>query len=319
MGGTAWSDAHYRSRAAHRRAAGRSAFGYDEDIRARRVAAGIHERMDPARMKDGRRESRDSDAHPNSNAVAVLFDVTGSMQQVPRMLQKNLCTLMGLCLRKGYLDDPAILIGAIGDATCDLVPLQTGQFESGNEIEDDLNRLFLEGGGGGQQTESYELALYFLARKTTMDCYENRGKKGYAFLIGDEMPYPRVKRREVQKVFGDRLQADIPIGQIVDEARQKFEIYFILPNLTSYYDDPRILDCWRRLLGQNVLKLEDPAGISELIASTIGLAEEAVSWNGLSADLSGAGTDVAVADAVTTALAHVSPQFDETRTGLSRF
>ena len=32
----------------------------------------------------------------------------------------------------------------------------------------------------------------------------------------------------------------------------------------------------RKLLGQNVLRLDDPAGISELIASTIGLAEEAV-------------------------------------------
>ena len=49
-----------------------------------------------------------------------------------------------------------------------------GQFESGNEIEDDLSRIFLEGGGGGQQTESYELALYFLARKTKTDCFEQR-------------------------------------------------------------------------------------------------------------------------------------------------
>ncbi len=121
--------------------------------------------MNPALMKNGVREARDSDAHPISNPVAVMFDVTGSMQTVPRILQKNLPTLMGLCLRKGYLDDPAILIGAIGDATCDLVPLQVGQFESGNEIENDLNNLYLEGGGGGQQMESYELALYFLARK----------------------------------------------------------------------------------------------------------------------------------------------------------
>lgn len=33
------------------------------------------------------RESRDADAHPNSPAVSVLFDVTGSMGRVPRVLQ----------------------------------------------------------------------------------------------------------------------------------------------------------------------------------------------------------------------------------------
>ena len=305
MGGTAWSDAHYRSRAAHLLAAGRSAFGYDEDIRAQRAAAGVHPLMDPARLKNGCRESRDSDVHPDSHAVAVLFDVTGSMRAVPQILQKNLCTLFGLCLRKGYLEHPAILVGAIGDATCDRAPLQVGQFESGNEIEDDLGRLYLEGGGGGQQTESYELGLYFLARKTSIDCLEKRGRKGYAFLIGDEMPYRKVKRREVEAVFGDRLQADIPLREILDEARQKFEIYFVLPNLTSYYRDPRILDCWRELLGQNVLRLDDPAGISELIASTVGLAEEAVDWSDLSNDLCAAGTERSVASAVTSVLAEL--------------
>ena len=323
MGTTAWSDAHYRSRAAHLRATGRSAFGYDADIRDGRQSAGVHLDMDPAKLKHGSRESRDSEAHPTSNAVAVLFDVTGSMASVPRILQRSLPTLFGLCLRKGYLADPAILVGGIGDATCDIAPIQVGQFESGNEIEDDLNRIFLEGGGGGQQTESYELALYFLARKTSLDCCEQRGKRGYAFLIGDEMPYRKVKRREVKRVFGDRLPADIPIREILDEARQKFEIYYILPNLTSYYDDPRILDCWQRLLGQNVIKLPDPAGISELIASTIGLAEEAVALDDLQADLRGAGVRHKVARAVTSALQDVpignKRELDAVGPGLTTF
>lgn len=319
MGGTRWSDEHYRARAASLKKAKRSAFGHDEDIREQRIKAGIHDLMNPALMKNGVREARDSEAHPISNPVAVLFDVTGSMQTVPRILQKNLPTLMGLCLRNGYLDDPAILIGAIGDATCDLVPLQVGQFESGNEIENDLNNLYLEGGGGGQQTESYELALYFLARKTAMDCLEKRQKKGYAFIIGDEMPYKKVKRKEAESIFGDKLQADIPIRDILAEAQEKFEIYFVLPNLTSYYNDPKILDCWRELLGQNVLRLEEPAGISELIASTIGLSEEAVVYENLSNDLNGAGANKSVAEAVAQALADVAPRKIPKGSGLATF
>ena len=75
--------------------------------------------------------------------ASVLMDVTGSMRQVPVILQANLPRLMGLLIRKGYLEHPQILIGAIGDATCDTAPLQLGQFESGIEIEEDLGKLFL--------------------------------------------------------------------------------------------------------------------------------------------------------------------------------
>jgi hypothetical protein len=302
MGNTRWSDAHYEARAAIRRATGRSAFEHDADIRAQKVRAGVHPKMNPAMLANGLRESRDSELHPESHAVAVMFDVTGSMGTVPRILQESLTTLFGLCLRRGYLGHPAILVGGIGDATCDRVPLQVGQFESGNEVEDDLGRLFLEGGGGGQQMESYELALHFLARKTAIDCFEKRGRKGYAFLIGDEMPYRRLKRVEVEAVFGDTLQADVPIHELVQQARAAWEIFFIIPRLSSYYDDPRILACWRDLLGQNVIKLEDPAGISELIASSIGLAEDAVSPAGLADDLRKAGVKRDLIEAVSSAL-----------------
>ncbi len=180
---------------------------------------------------------------------------------------------MGLLIRKGYLAHPQILIGAIGDATCDTTPLQVGQFESGIEIDEDLGRLFLEGGGGGQLTESYELALYFMARHTALDSFEKRGRRGYIFLIGDETPYRRVKRKEVEKHIGDRLPQDVPVEDVIAELQRMYNVYYILPNMTSNWNNEVVHSRWVELLGQNVLRLEDPAGISELIASTIGIAE----------------------------------------------
>ena len=44
------------------------------------------------------------------------------------------------------------------------------------------------------------------------------------------------------------------------------------------------------LLGQNVLRLEEPAGICELIASTIGVAEGKVDLEDLADDLKEAGS-----------------------------
>ncbi len=300
MGGTYWSDDHYRERASFLRRAGKSAFEYhDHNMRLPPRDRRVHDQMNPCGVKS--RECRDSQAHPESRAVAVLFDVTGSMGRVPRILQENLCQLMGLLLRKGYLAHPQILIGGIGDATCDRAPLQVGQFESGIEIDHDLAKLWLEGGGGGQQTESYELAMYFMARYTSIDCLEQRGQRGYLFLIGDEMPYGRVKRKEVAKVIGDRLGEDIPLDQMVRELEARYDTYFILPNLTSYYDDPKIHGRWVELLGQNMIRLEDPNGISELIASTIGLAEGVVDLDGVCRDLTDTGHGC-VSDTVSRAL-----------------
>src|SRR5690606_17085408 len=108
----------------------------------------VHPKLDPHGVTV--RESRDSADHPEALAIAVLFDVTGSMGNVPRTLQTKLPDLLGLLLRKGYVEHPHILFGAIGDATCDRAPLQIGQFEADNRMDDDLERILLEGGGGGQ-------------------------------------------------------------------------------------------------------------------------------------------------------------------------
>src|SRR6516162_3943722 len=252
MGTTRWSDDHYRDRARLRARTGRDAFEHDHAIRTGAADREVHQKMNPKGVTV--RESRDSDAHQESHAVAVLFDVTGSMQGVPRILQANLPKLMGLLIRKGYLDHPQILIGAIGDATCDAAPLQVGQFESGIEIEEDLGKLYLEGGGGGHITESYELALYFMARHTAIDCHEKRGRRGYLFVIGDEIPYAKVKRAEVAALVGDGLQAAIPVEDVVAELERTYDVYYVLPRMTNHWNNPEVHRRWVELLGQHVLR-----------------------------------------------------------------
>jgi hypothetical protein len=97
------------------------------------------------------------------------------------------------------------------------------------------------------------------------------------------------------------LKDDISVEALIAELQAKFDTYFVLPNLTSYYNDPTVHNRWLDLLGQNFLRLEDPEGISELIASTIGLAEEAVDLDGVARDLKEAGRE-SVSGAVSQAL-----------------
>lgn len=319
MGGSRWSDDHYTDREREVAASGGPTFKHDADVRAGVVAKATHETLDPKNLKNGIRESRDSDAHPNSNAIGIVFDVTGSMLGVPKQLQTVLPRLMGLLIRKGYIADPQVLMAAIGDyngtykggdgfytrVEGDDSPLQVGQFESGIEMNDDLTRMHLEGGGGGQSPpqESYQLAWYFAARKTSCDCFEKRGKKGYLFTIGDERPYGRVTRQEILDVFGDTIQEEsIPTSRLIEEAKRKWELFHIIPAATHHGKDPALRGVWADLIGPEfVITIDDANNICEVIGATIGLMEGNVDQEGLHLDLRDVGTSVVNAAKVSVA------------------
>lgn len=271
---------HYRDRT------GTSAFAYTDSGAAAR-AGKVHADLDPRGVT---RESRDSAEHPESTPVAVLFDVTGSMGGVPRVLQAKLPALLGLLLLKGYVADPQVMFGAIGDATCDRAPLQVAQFESDNRMDEHLGKLYLEGGGGGQKTESYELAMYFMARQVVTDAWDKRRKRGYLFIIGDEMAYSRVKAREVAAVIGGQPGEDVSLDAMVAELTARWETYYILPAGASYAGDTEVLGFWRGLLGQQVIELDDLDAVCETIGLTIGLAEDAIDLDAGLADLADVGS-----------------------------
>ncbi len=309
MGGGIWTSDVYEEYERLRAMRSESAFAYDATLRRRpRDEWVVHPSLDPKwRNTRGERvrESCDSDEHPVVTSIAVMFDVTGSMGSIPVVLQQKLPELLGLLLRKAYVPDPQILFGAVGDATCDRVPLQVGQFESDNRLDTHLANLVLEGGGGGQDTESYELAMYFLARHTVLDSWERRSKQGYAFFIGDECAYPVVKRTEVARLISDQLPEDIPVRHIVSELRQRYHVFYILPKGAAHGGERKMLDFWRDLLGQNVLQLDDPAAVCETIALAIGLSEGVIDVDEGAADLADLSAPVMAVHAARAAVAHL--------------
>jgi hypothetical protein len=313
MGGSRWSTDAYMEAARLRKKAGMSDFAYNDAARASHKWE-IHPTLDPKGVEF--RESRDSDSHPRSNAICVLFDETGSMGGIPRVFQKKLAELMKVLLLKGYIQDPQILFGAFGDATCDRIALQVGQFESGIEMDENLRNIILEGGGGGTNHESYELALYFLARHTSIDCWEKRGRKGYAFLIGDEKAYAAVNKQQVEKHIGDLLQENISLRQIIAEVERRYHFFFIFPRNAAHGKDVEIQDFWRELIGQRVIFLDDENAVSETIALTIGLTENAINLAEGEKDLSDAGASSTAIGAAARALQdYVSEKSVVTTTG----
>lgn len=304
MGYSNYSDDLYNARVSARIETGTTTFSHDADVKAGKTSDALHPSLDP---KGVTREARDSKEHPDSLAICVLFDVTGSMARVPVRLQEKLPNLMGLLLRKGYVTDPAILFGAIGDSHTDRVPLQVGQFESGLEMDDDLTHIYLEGQGGGSYEEGYELALYFVARHTVTDCWEKRSKRGYVFLIGDEKPYTPLLRSIVEARCGDTLQEDIPVERLIEECQRRYHVFFVIPKHTHHGDDPHLRARWDALVGsQNVLMLDDADSVCEAIAAAIGMCEGTVDMAAVKSDLKDMGATDAIVRSVETGLGELS-------------
>lgn len=287
MGGSNHSDDLYSSRLADAKASGADVFSHDADIRSGKVT-GVNDKLDPKKLNTAGkliRESFDSAIHPASVPIAIMFDNTGSMSRVPRVFVEKLGKLMSILVKKGYVEHPHVMFGAINDATCSSYPLQVGQFEGGNEMDEALTSIYLESGGGGHITESYELAVYFLARFTDLDSVKKRGKKGYCFIMGDELPYPVVNRQQVARfIGGPTLEANIRFsmrdprhsdanGDILAELEEKFEVFWIMPGGTDHWDDEAVNAPLAQIFGQHLLKLPDARDVCELIATTIGVCE----------------------------------------------
>lgn len=234
-----------------------------------------HPLMDPKGVR--LRESLDSADHPQSLGVVFALDVTGSMGDIPRLLATEQLPKFMKVLDGCKVPDPQLLFLAVGEATSDRSPLQVGQFESTAELMDQwLTWCHLEGGGGGSGEESYELALYFLALHTRMDCWTKRQKRGYLFMTGDEKPYPILSRHIVETVTGDRLDDDLKVEEVVAELQKTFTPFFIIPD---HDRRGRCERAWRDLLGDHVLCMEAPADVCFVTAGALLLSE------GLVADL----------------------------------
>lgn len=295
MGGSTFHKSDYDARSTVRKDTATPVMAYTASIASGKTKAEVHSSLNPFNVK--LRESRDSDTHPEVVPIAILLDTTGSMQRVPEMIEAKLPTLMSHFLEdkasgKKYLGDgyPAILIAAVDDYAAMRGPrhdgtLQVGQFESGMEIDQMIENLWLTSNGGGSYEESYELGLYFMARHTAHDHMDKRGRKGYLFIIGDEHAYPEVTKAEISTVIGDIVQDDIPLETILAEAKELYNIFFIIPAMTLHFTDRELEKWWvKHLSQQNVLKLDDPNQICALIASAVAISENHVGLADVVAD-----------------------------------
>lgn len=232
--------------------------------------SGIHQSMDPKGVAF--RESRDSENHPSSTPIAIGLDVTGSMGYIPEYMVKiGLGTMMDSILQRRPVADPAVMIMAIGDALHDNAPLQVGQFESDIVIANWLEKIWLEGYGGGNDFESYDLAYYFAIYHTKTDSFEKRNTPGVIITIGDEMPNLLTRSKDVKRIMNSNIQSDIRFVDLVEAVRPTYTPYHIIIAEGSFASRniDRVTSAWREILGPAAVVLSDHTKTPELIVTML--------------------------------------------------
>lgn len=204
------------------RSTNRDAFtyaGYGTDSGSARSRGEVHPLLNP---KGNIRECM------NNQGIVIALDVTRSRGNDSRIMYEKLPMFIGQLEMKGYVEGATISFCAIGDATTDNAPIQVSQFEADNRLDEALSYFWLEEGGGGTGQESYELVAYYYAKHSHLAC-NDRGEKGYFFIIGDEGFYPKVKKNEVKEFLGFDIDEDMDSKEIFRLLQEKFHVFFIYP------------------------------------------------------------------------------------------
>ena len=151
-----------------------------------------------------------------------------------------------------------------------------------------MEKIWLERGGGGNHYESYAAAWLFAATRTSVDCFEKRGKRGYLFTIGDEEPTPKLPKDAVERFIGGEAPGSLDGARLLEMAQTTYNVFHVLVEEGSYamQRPERTREAWAKVIGQNLIPLADHTKLAEVVVSAIQVAEgqdrDAVagSWSG---------------------------------------
>lgn len=234
----------------------------------------MRDEFNPAKIKLPR-EACDSAQSPHSRGMILAEDVTGSMDRyILGLIQKMFPKIIENTY-KTVSFNPHIMFMGVGDvAAGDKAPLQVTQFETDLRILEQLEKIWLEGCGGGNGSESYILPWYFAAKYCKMDCFDKRGEKGFLFTFGDDGPTPQLIPEQLETVFGERKNLDkrkLTATDCLEMASEKFYCYHIILHGSAY--DKYVVRDWTRLMGGHVCDLSNYECLPELIDTILKMYE----------------------------------------------
>ena len=222
------------------------------------------------------RECVNSKEHPNTIPVIIGLDVTGSMGSACQETAETLGVIMEK-LYESYKDIEVCIMG-IGDFECDDAPLQVSQFESDVRVAQQLDELWMEKGGGGNNYESYTAPWYYGLYRTKLDAYDKQGRKGIIITMGDEPLNPDLPVFRMRDYLGLEQVGKTDTKELYEEASKKFDIFHISidsnDNCYKRYKE-KVDPSFKSVIGESNYKVSTINALSNTICDCIDQALKA--------------------------------------------
>lgn len=232
----------------------------------------LPEELDPAKFVI--RESFDSPANPESTPIILSVDDTGSMGHLAELIIKTgLGTIMENIIAKKPVTDPHVCMSIFGDAYCDSAPFQATQFEADIALVKQIEKFYIESGGGGNNGESYMLPWFFAVNKTNCDAIRKHGRKGYIFTAGDENCLPLVTGDQIKRIFGITCEfKELKSSDLLAICQRDWEVFHLItPTDATRQQDA--INNWKKLLCERAIVVEDWKRLPEIIVSLMQVNE----------------------------------------------
>jgi hypothetical protein len=240
----------------------------------------------------------------HKHPIVIAFDHTGSMGEDALIAYDKFPMFWGQLKQKNYLSDPSVSFFAVGDVRSDSYPLQLAPFDEGTNLDGWLKKLYLEGNGGGQGSESYELMAWYYA-----NCCDLQGAEiPFMFIFGDENYCSPVRASAIREHCDGNYQGrDVNAIEVFKALKQKFVNVFLLHRA---YDcgyggeDAGIVTSWKKALGpEHVYVLKDPKAIIDMMLGIIAVLAEARTLDDYAVDMKARGQTNQRIDLITSSLA----------------
>ena len=266
----------------------------DASAQAVGKTSSMHSSLNPLRWKD---ENLQCDCQ---DPIVFALDVTGSMGDWTKIIYDKMPMFYGQIMMQKYLGDPALSFCAVGDVTCDDSPLQVSEFGQGKAIDQLISKMYLEGGGGGNQHESYDLAAHFYATRVDLiNC-----EFPFFFITGDEGFWEREQGKDIEKVFGQGIkEQSIDSKEIWTKLMKVYNVFHIKKPFSDTRQNVTIKKQWVEALGQErVLDIVTPKACIDVMLGAIALTSGTRDLNGYIEDMKTRGQDAGRIVEVTAAL-----------------
>lgn len=251
----------------------------------------LHEHLDPKKYSATLENESTKISTFSRSPIVFGLDVTGSMGEWVKIIYDKLPMFYGQVIQQKYLEDPSISFCAVGDSDWSIAPLQVTTFSQGLEIDDQIKKLFLEGGGGGNGKESYELLAYFYLNKVNLE----NSQFPFLFITGDEIFFDKITAKALKAVFNIDLgignnnnnnNIELDSTEIFKQLCGKYNVFHIRKSYSEPKTEKIMQKRWADAIGkERILDVENPKACIDVILGAIALTSGARNLEGYIEDM----------------------------------